>query len=164
MQLALLGADAGQGGDAGGDALALASAAADSRQFTLSWIADAEHARADLERIAPLAKWLPDWESLLALDGCDGVIFAASGDAREEQLRRLVQSAVPVLVVHPAIESIVGFEIDMIRADTRGVIEPYFPGYRHPALDELEHCIGAEGERSIGAVEQVVFERRLAAS
>jgi hypothetical protein len=48
----------------------------------------------------------------------------------------------------------------MIRGDTKRPIQPYFPGCRHPALEEVDRLVATEGEHSLGGIEQVVFERR----
>ena len=58
------------------------------------------------------------WEELLLADTVDGVILAPEPQRSledpviQEALRKLTQAQVPLLVVHPACESIVGYELD----------------------------------------------------
>jgi len=65
---------------------------------------------------------------------------------------------VPMIVVCPACEAIVGFEIEMIRRDVHAAIIPYVPEDRPPiwALSEL---VSGSGESPIGKIEQISFER-----
>lgn len=154
MQLALLGFDP--------DSLALSRAIQERSDAALRWIVGA--ASSEFGELAPQAERLADWESLLAPGRCAGVIFAAPTSGlddplRQEQLRRLAQAAVPMLIVHPGVESIVGFEIEMIRGDVQGVIDPYFPGDRHPALARIGELLAEDGP--LGGLEQVVCSRRL---
>lgn len=128
----------------------------------------------NVQAIAPSARLGDDWESLLLGTQVDAVIVgrgmagtsASTGipddERRAEQLRKLAQAAIPMLVVHPACESIIGFEVEMIRRDSRGVIVPYVPSSRHPALSELSSLISRGSDSPLGAVEQIVFERPLA--
>src|SRR5688500_7973812 len=55
---------------------------------------------------SPLRGVIPiePWESLLARGDAEAIIFASGRDEAlaEEQLKRFVQSAIPLLVMHPA--------------------------------------------------------------
>jgi hypothetical protein len=114
-----------------------------------------------------------DWESVLLGTLADAVIVArgqagaaaATGipdeERRAEQLRKLAQAAVPMLVVCPACEAIVGFEIEMIRRDSGGVIVPFVPLARSEPVRELVDLVSYGDSSPIGSVEQVVFERGL---
>lgn len=110
-----------------------------------------------------------DWESLLHHTGVEGVIVArpAPGVSHDDALRKLVQAAVPLLIVHPACEAIVGFELDMIRRDTQCPIVALCEGRWHPALEWMLRLVSPEGtspdaDSSLGPLEQVTFERSLA--
>lgn len=151
MQLALLGVDR--------DTLAIVRAAQNAGH-EITWLATDEESTRALATFAPRVRRMDEWESLLAPGRCDGVLASLPSDpGRDEQLRRLVQAAVPLLVVHPAIEAIVGFELDMIRGDTGGVVIPYFPGCRHPALARLPRFSAPDSP--LGGIELVTLERRL---
>jgi hypothetical protein len=69
---------------------------------------------------------------------------------------------VPMIVVCPACEAIVGFEIEMIRRDTKAIIIPYVPQASHPVLDHLSQWVLQVDESPVGRVEQVVLEREQA--
>ncbi|MDZ4821275.1 MAG: hypothetical protein SGJ20_20125 [Planctomycetota bacterium] len=113
-----------------------------------------------------------DWEYLLAGNakqrGFDALIVAAGGNSevRMDQLRKLVQAAVPLLVVHPAFESMLWcYELEMIRAESGGVLVPFLPARSHPVASRLRDWLSkgwAESESSeLGQVDQVVFERAM---
>lgn len=116
----------------------------------------------------------PYWETIVSASDVDAVIVAdataahpnddgwlAGEDLRAEQLRKLIQAGVPVLVSHPACRSmLVYYELDMIRRDTGCVALPFIPTRWQPAVQEL----GAWLESGkLGTVEQAVMERSLAA-
>lgn len=103
------------------------------------------------------------WESLLLGSPADAVIVGDTDDIelRAEQLRKLVQASVPMILVHPACEAIVGYELDMIRHDSGCVMIPYCPGAWHPVLGTLRQILSEGAESSIGQVEQLVLERRM---
>jgi hypothetical protein len=103
----------------------------------------------------------------------DGVIIArgrldpsaesgfSADERRADQLRKLAQAAVPMLVIHPACEMIVGYELEMIRADSGGIMHPFVPGLNHPAIEDVQ--VLAQSEPSpLGEVEQVILERQIA--
>ncbi len=117
----------------------------------------------ELRERAPFATWSDEWEWLLTGEGIDGVIVARGGDPdmRDNQLRKLVQEAVPLLVIHPACEPIVGYELDMIREDTGCVIVPYIPGRLHPVVNRLTEIARGGEDSPIGPLEQIVFERSM---
>jgi hypothetical protein len=111
----------------------------------------------ELHALAPLAQIGDEWETLL-LPGLADVVLVGraqvNDEVRADQLRKLAQAAVPLVIVHPACEYIIGYEIEMIRKDVGGIIIPYYPGIWQAALGELQSAMTA-------GVEQVVFERRL---
>ena len=89
------------------------------------------------------------WESLLDESFTDVVIVGEteSTDRRAEQLRKLTQASVPMVVVHPGCESIVGYELEMIRSDTDCPLVPYCPGMSHPVLVGLRQLVEAGCDR-----------------
>src|SRR5947207_5263128 len=112
-----------------------------------------------------------NWEELVVASAADAAIVGRSGkeaaarasmdpaERRADQLRKLVQAAVPMIVVCPACESIVGFEIEMIRRDTKALVIPYVPQASHPIIDRLSQWTLQEHESPVGKVEQIVLER-----
>jgi hypothetical protein len=156
MKLALLGCDR--------EALELAQAT----QLMPSWRivagVDVGEYRADLEKLAPTARFGDDWESLLHGTVADAVVVAGGGydPRRQDQLRKLTQAAIPQLLVHPVCEPIIGFELEMIQQDSGCILIPFFPGCNHPLLDELGRIVAGSESTPIGLVEQIVFERSCA--
>jgi hypothetical protein len=162
MKLARLGCDE--------EALEIVRCALAGGQHTLAAAFDAAGYLPQLKTLAPLARCDDEWESLLAGTVAEAVIVArgrldlssqtgfSGTERRADQLRKLAQAAVPMLVVHPACEMIVGYEVEMIRTASGGVMVPYVPELYHPALAELR--LLADGASSpLGDIEQIVFER-----
>lgn len=164
MKLALLGCD-----DESLDLLRAALASG----HTLAAAYDAAGYHTQLRQLAPLVRLDDDWESLLVGSVADGVIVArgkldpsaetgfSGSERRDDQLRKLAQAAVPMLVVHPACEMIVGYELEMIREAAGGMLRPYFPGLEHPAWSVLASLTSDENS-PLGPIEQVLFERQMA--
>ena len=50
--------------------------------------------------------------------------------------------------------AIVGFEIEMIRRDTKAIVIPFVPGSSHPAIDRLSQWVLQEESSPVGKVEQ----------
>jgi len=154
MKFALLGADA--------DLLPLARCVAQAAEHELVAIYDAAPLAEPLRAWAPQAAWADSWETLLHGTVADAVMVARGPAAeRDDQLRKLVQAAVPLILVHPACEAIVGYELDMIRRDTGCVLVPYWPGRLHPALPQVAQMIQAGDNGGLGRIRQVTFERRM---
>ena len=160
MKLALLGCDS--------DALQLVRYLARVREHQLVRVFEADSFREELQRLVPAATWGEQWETLLAGAEVDAVILGREkrtgqrDDVRIDQLRKLVQGAVPLLLVHPACEAIVALELDMIRRDSHCPMAVYFPGCGHPVVTRLAELSRAGGDSQIGVVEQIVFERTMA--
>ena len=156
MQLGLLGSDA--------ETLAIARAVDRSPAHALIGVYQPQEHVPELRKlIQPGGEWTDDWESLLHDDRVDAVVVAGSNSdpSRDDQLRKLVQAAKPLLVIHPACEAIIAFELDMIRQDTQAVLIPYRPWRWHPALMQLVESI-ADGQASaIGRIEQVTLDREM---
>ncbi|MEE3371286.1 MAG: hypothetical protein VX346_18270 [Planctomycetota bacterium] len=156
MQLGLLGSDA--------DTLAIAQAVDRSSAHALIGVYQPQAHLAELRALLPPGgEWTDDWESLLHDDRIDAVIVGGSeADAsRDDQLRKLVQAAKPLLVTHPACEAIIAFELDMIRQDTRSVLIPYRPWRWHPALMRLVETVSMGQAPAIGRLEQVTLDREM---
>ena len=155
MKLALLGADP--------DALRLALWVARSEHHQLVAVYDGDELYGELSPVAPLAAWSDSWESLLHGTVADAVIVARSGEPemRAERLRKLVQAAIPMIVVHPVCEAIVGFELEMIRRDTGCVIIPYLPDVLHPAVERAIGLLQPREDNMLGHLDQVNFDRTL---
>jgi predicted dehydrogenase len=161
MRLALLGIDA--------DVLALARAATQSGEHQVVWACEADDAIEQLREAAPRAKVTGPWEFLLGRSAVGGAsvdaVLVARGeeDLRADQLRKLLQEGVPLLVAHPVLDSmLVYYELDMIRQESRGVILPYLPARWHPAVIRLAEMIAGGPEGPLGEAQQIVFERSLA--
>ncbi|HUE72521.1 MAG TPA: hypothetical protein VMP01_16675 [Pirellulaceae bacterium] len=164
MKLALLGCD--------DEALALLTSAVLDGIHTLVAAYDAAGFVPRLRALVPRARFDDDWESLLVASGIDAVIVArgrfdpsaesgfSADERRVDQLRKLAQAAVPMLVIHPACEMIVGYELEMIRADSGGVMQPYVPGLAHPVVAEIE-ALAAGDSSPLGEIEQITLERQL---
>lgn len=103
------------------------------------------------------------WEALLATSAVDVVIVAppARRGEHDDLLRKLVQARVPVLAMQPACESIVAFELEMIRQDTDSPLVPFVAGAEHPALARVASLLAGDGDSPIGRVEQLLFERTI---
>jgi hypothetical protein len=166
MKLAILGADA--------DALELARWAVEHGGHEIVAAYDSEARASELRYLAPRLRLTDNWEELFVSSVADAVIVGRGGreaagragidpaERRADQFRKLVQAAVPMIVVCPACEAIVGFEIEMIRRDVGAIIVPYVPGNWNPALN-LVYNLAASGEQSeIGPLEQATFEREQA--
>ncbi|HVC93298.1 MAG TPA: hypothetical protein VND64_06380 [Pirellulales bacterium] len=154
MRFALLGADP--------DAFDLARAVTDSGAHTLVSAHDLGQSEALARRELPGVRLVEHWEGLLAGE-VDAVIVAraADDDLRAEQLRKLVQAAVPLVVSHPVHDSmLVYYELEMIREESRAIVYPYVPGLGHPALTRIKELSETP---ALGRLEQLSIERALPA-
>jgi predicted dehydrogenase len=156
MKLGVLGTDP--------DLLRLVAAAiADGHEIV--WIGDvrSEDATAT-ESLAPgIAFKSGDWELLLDQATAEGVLIGrgnAANELRAEQLKRLAAEARPLLVVHPACDSVLPYyEIDMTRREMGGLVQHYNPIVGHPVFSELSAWV-RDGHPEIGAIHQVTCDRR----
>ncbi len=104
-----------------------------------------------------------EWERLLHAPDCDVTVIGRShwaSDRRQEQLRKLAQAGMPLVVMHPACEVLLGFELQMIQQDVGGPIIPYLPGLQHPFLQRLAWRM-AEVANAGDEAWQAVIDRRL---
>lgn len=156
MRFALLGIDK--------PTLALAHAIRGSEQHELTHVFSD---LADASRLGIAVRSTDEWEVLLAGGDHDAVLVAASRELsalgkpeageqfRLEQIRRLAQAGIPLLVSHPITFSVLdGYEIEMAAADQRTVVMPILP-LRETMADLLREC------RSLGEVTHVSLERNL---
>jgi predicted dehydrogenase len=161
MRFALLGVD--------DEMLAIAAGVQGGAQNEIVML-DALAARSgEAAKLARRAKLVADWEQFLDSESVDAVLVAADQPAqRVDQLRKLIQVGMPVLVSHPISGSMLDcYELDMIRRDTKSIVVPNLPARWHPAVAEVESLLGAHRETQVespqlGTVDQLIFERFLA--
>ncbi|HEY2410825.1 MAG TPA: hypothetical protein VGI40_01200 [Pirellulaceae bacterium] len=163
MKLALLGADA--------DSIALVCWAANEGGHRIVVAYESQAFETELTGLAPGIRVNNNWEELFLGSVADAVIIGRGGreaalevnidpaEHRADQLRKLTQAAVPMIVVCPACEAIVGFEIEMIRNDTKAVIVPYVPGEWRAAFGELQDFVSWRENSPLGPIEQIIFQR-----
>ncbi len=99
------------------------------------------------------------WESLLHSTVAEAAIISPSDnlELQADCMRKLAQAAVPLWVIHPIGESILGYEIEMICQDSHGLVVPYIPAAHHPAVEQLIHFSKTRME----TIERVNFDRSL---
>jgi myo-inositol 2-dehydrogenase/D-chiro-inositol 1-dehydrogenase len=162
MKLALLGADEAT--------LEIARCAIQSNH-ELVLLAEHNFAGAPTESVGRLREALPGrllempWESLLYDRKVDAVIVGRGADQelRAEELRKLVQAGVPLVVSHPVVDSmLVYYELDMIRRESGCQIAAIMPWRWHPATAQLTTLVDEADGSPIGPVGQAVFERTMA--
>ncbi|MEX0791805.1 MAG: hypothetical protein WD045_01620 [Pirellulaceae bacterium] len=121
---------------------------------------DADHHAETILNLFPSASRLSQWESMLSTSNIDGVVVAANwrNAERENQLRKLVQEQIPLLMVVPACEGIVSLEMEMIQRDTRCPIVPYAPGPDTEVVAWLRKWLGEDESRRC---EQIQIQRGL---
>ena len=158
MKLAVLGTDS--------DVLQLAMAAL-REGHQLVWLGDVRPTDSDaVEKLVPrFIDRSNEWEMLLDRGSADAVLVGrgtAPSDLRAEQLKRLAAETVPLLVVHPACESVLAYyEVDMIRRETGGIVRHYNPLVGHAIVAELAGWV-REGHPTIGPIHRLTCERRVA--
>jgi len=102
------------------------------------------------------------WEGILDHPDIDVVLVAAPGSfnpVTDEQLRKLAQTGMQLVIQHPACESIVGYEVEMIRVEYDSRIQPYFPGLHHPHVARIAGWIDDPGASPIGDLQLLTMER-----
>jgi predicted dehydrogenase len=150
--------------------LALARAVIESNRFELAGVCELDggldpQVGQALAALTRRARQLDEWEALLDEQFVDAVVVArgADEDRRTEQLRKLVQAGMPLVVSHPVVDSmLVYYELDMIRRETGCVALPCLPDRHHPALEHLAEIVRKGHESPIGKVEQVIVQRSIA--
>jgi hypothetical protein len=160
MKLAILGTDS--------DILELA-AAARNEQHEIVWLGDVRSE--DAVTMSAIASGLYDrggeWELLLDRAIADAVLVGrgvVSNESRAEQVKRLITEGMPLIVVHPAFESVLTYyEVDMIRRETGAIVQHYNPLVGHPIAAQLADWVRL-GHPAIGPIHQVSAERRVTAA
>lgn len=159
MRLALLGLD--------DTTLALARAAIESGD-RIVMLCDVDASRLSALGLGSTFGRIEPWETLL--DGgvnraCDAVLVARDEqeELRLEQLRKLVQAGMPMLVSHPIHRSMLAYyELDMIRREAGTAMIPWLPLRWHPLVRRMRDLIHAGDGGPLGAISQIVIERSLA--
>ena len=162
MKLALLGID--------DVALAIARRALETTRHEIVLLTEEDLTGHEPDSLRQLRAMVPPrtpefaWEAMLYDRPADAVIVARGQDqdVRAEQLRKLVQAAVPMLIAHPVVDSmLVYYELDMIRSESGCIMVPIAPWRWHPAVAQLAELIEAEDNSPLGAVGQATFDRAL---
>ncbi len=82
------------------------------------------------------------WESLTVEPNIDGILIASATRETEarraDQLRTLIHAGTPLLVVHPACEAIVSFELEMQAEAEEVRLLTYRPWADHPVWGRVE--------------------------
>jgi predicted dehydrogenase len=161
IRIALLGADE--------TTRDVANAIAANSRFQLAGVCEWEDIAAEVATAShpslARARRFDGWEALLDSSVVDAVVVArgVDDDRRADQLRKLIQAEVPLLVSHPVADSmLVYYELDMIRRETNCIVLPHLPQRRHPALEELAAMVRQGAASPIGKIEQLVVARTLA--
>jgi predicted dehydrogenase len=130
---------------------------------SVGWLGDVRPEDAEafgqlLPGLAPSAAW----ESLLDHGLVDAVIVGrgtTTDELKAEQLKRLVADAVPTLIVHPAVLSVLTcYEVDMIQRESRAVVQQYNPLVGTLNVGTLARWVET-GRGGLGTVHQVVCQR-----
>lgn len=132
---------------------------------------DAGSSKPDLRDAIPTIRFRDDWESLLGELEINALIVAGptlpeevpadQRERRDDQLRKLIQAGVPLVVIPPVCEAIVGFELEMIRRDVKGTVVPALSASLHPAVYFLQPWIQQEAAAAVGKIEMLSIERHL---
>ncbi|MGE0760298.1 MAG: hypothetical protein AB7O38_25010, partial [Pirellulaceae bacterium] len=87
----------------------------------------------------PAVRVESQWDGLLAQGTLDAVIYAPppAESMDDEPLRRLAQTGIPLLVLHPACDVMLAYEIELIRRDAGAIVVPGAPEWSHPAWQWL---------------------------
>lgn len=106
-----------------------------------------------------------DGGDLLDPAACDAVFVGTEGwsETRAELVRLLVQAGRPLLVSQPLDLSMLwAWELEMIRRDAGGILQPLLPDRLHPFVGRLATLLEASlaGSGPLGGVQSLLFERR----
>jgi hypothetical protein len=166
MQLALLGLDE--------ETLALVRWAVEREDATLVAAYDIPPSmEPQVRRLSSLARVNDTaWESLLLEGSVDVVIVSrgrqdglqsdgmAADELRADQLRKLIPAGLPLLMVHPACDLLLAYELDMLRLEGNRRVLVHQSGVDHPAFARLQQIASGEDE-SVGVAEYVTLEHKL---
>lgn len=119
----------------------------------------------------PTIRFRDDWEDLLGEREIDALIVAGPTlpedipadvqERRDDQLRKLIQAGVPLLLIPPVCEAIVGFELEMIRRDAQGIVVPAWGAPLQTALDDFIQRLDDKSAAALGKIELLSMERFL---
>ena len=128
---------------------------------------DAGDGASEIESISPQTRTTAEsWEGLLSGTVADLVIVASrpstagAVEQRDNQLRKLVQAATPMLLIQPTCEMIVAFELEMIRQDSKCVMLPYHRMLFHPAYQAVRRLVTDANDDQLGSIEQIIWNRQ----
>ena len=128
---------------------------------------DAGDGASEIESISPQTRTTAEsWEGLLSGTVADLVIVASrpstagAVEQRDNQLRKLVQAATPMLLIQPTCEMIVAFELEMIRQDSKCVMLPYHRMLFHPAYQAVRKLVTDANDDQLGSIEQIIWNRQ----
>ncbi len=116
-----------------------------------------------LRALVPTVELSDEWESLVNAERFDCALVAADrlDDARLETLRKLLQTGVPMVVVHPAVDAMIAaFELEMIRKDSQSLLLPWLPQRLSIATQQVRTWV-QQVDGPLGRIEQIVCERSL---
>jgi len=145
--------------------LPLAEAIARSPRHELVATCDLGPQAERVQAIAPGARHANHWEALLDGSDVDAVVVAGDGssEVRADQLRKFLQVDMPLIVSHPQpVQSLVCYELEMIREEHHGVLLPYLPGRWHPSINRLCEPPASDLRQALGELEQITLERAMA--
>lgn len=124
-----------------------------------------------LREAFPTLRFRDDWEDLLGDREIDALLVAGPTlpedvpadlrERRDDQLRKLIQAGVTLIVIPPVCEAIVGFELEMIRRDVQGIVVAAWAGPLHSALDELAEFLSSKSAAGLGKIELISIERSM---
>lgn len=168
MRLALLGAD--------DETLALVAGGFDHADAQLiAAFAVAPEYEPIVRSLTPAARINePDWEWLL-LEGSVDLVVVGRGhpdnntsdavsvdDVRADQIRKLLAADIPLLLVHPACDLLLAYEVDLLRRDENRKVLVHHRAALHPEFAKLAELCEAGGSEFVGRIEYVTVERGLA--
>jgi hypothetical protein len=157
MKLAILGTDS--------DILQLA-AAARSERHEIVWLGDvrSEDAAAIDSIVPKMVDRGNEWELLLDRAIADAVLVGlgtVSNEVRAERVKRLATEGMPLVIVHPAFDSVLTYyEVDMTRRETVAIVQHYNPLMGHPVALEAASWV-RNGHPTIGPIHQLSCERQV---
>lgn len=157
MKVALLGCDH--------NTLQLATEIARDATHELVWAHDVSVHEPALRAASPGILVAEHWEGLLGGTIADVVVVSRATDQqlRADQLRKLAQAGVAMIVSHPVVDSMLAYyELDMIRQEGRAPMVPCLLERWHPAWRRFAAFTGAGGNGPLGTLEQVVIEHAAA--
>jgi hypothetical protein len=142
------------------------AAAARSERHEIVWCGDIRPP--DAAAMSSLAPALHDrgseWELLLDRAIADAVLVGrgtASNDLRAERVKRLATEGMPLLIVHPAFESVLTYyEVDMTRRETGAIVQHYNPLMGNPVAAQAADWV-KNGHPKIGPIHQLSCERKV---